>query len=67
MSPEMRERLIRLFERMSPEQREQLLRRLEERGREGFEGRPGRERDGKPRDGEKPAPPVDEVDVPPAE
>ncbi len=58
-----RERLLRLFERLSPEQQEALLERLENASRDGAfgQGRPGRPQR---RAAEKPAPTMDEVEVP---
>jgi len=59
-----RERLMRLFERLSPEQQEVLLERLENVARGGNPG-PARQR-GKPSSprGDKPAPGMNDVDVP---
>lgn len=58
-----RERLMRLFERLSPEQQEMLLERLENAVREG--GGPARQRGQRPQpSADKPAPGMDEVDVP---
>jgi Spy/CpxP family protein refolding chaperone len=67
--PERRERLMALFARMTPEQQEQFLRRMEDRlgqggpagqGGPGPRGRGPQGNRGEPR----PAPPMDEVDVP---
>lgn len=76
ISPERRDRLLRVFERMTPEQQEQLLTRLEARLRGGAgvppppaRRRPGRAGPGEPRpvpDAEHmPTPPMDEMDAPP--
>lgn len=70
IAPEQRERLMRLFERMTPEQREELLKRIEERMGQGGAGAAVRERlqkknqPGAGPDGGKPAPTMDDVNVP---
>lgn len=59
-----RERLLRLFERLSPEQQEMLLERLENAARDGGFG-PARARGQRPQpNADKPAPGMDDVDVP---
>lgn len=69
ITPEKRDRLLRLFARMSPEQQDELLRRIEERMQQGEQGAPNRRRPARDRGpaGEKPAPPMDEVRVPQSE
>lgn len=69
VSPERRERIMRMLGRLTPEQQDQVIARLEERLREaGLGGEPGqgprRNPDGR-RGGPKPPPPMDEVNVPP--
>ena len=63
---EKRDRLLRLFARMTPEQQDELLRRIEGRMQDGEQGVPNRRRPAKDRGpGEdKPAPAMDDVDVP---
>ncbi len=59
-----RERLMRLFDRLSPEQQEMLLERLEGAARDGALG-PARQRGQRQAPStDKPAPGMDEVDVP---
>ncbi len=59
-----RERLMRLFDTLSPEQQEMLLERLENAARDGVPGPSGRRAARGPREADKPAPGMDEVDVP---
>lgn len=69
ISPERRERLMRLLSRLTPEQQDQVIARLEERLREaGLDAGPGRGDRRNPegrRGGPKPPPPMDDVNVPP--
>lgn len=75
ISPERRERLMRLLSRMTPEQQDQLIQRLEERlrseGGDGPDGGPGPNRRppgnrrGAQAGGNKPPPQMDDVNVPP--
>lgn len=59
-----RERLMKLFDRLSPEQQEMLLERLENAARDGALG-PARQRGQRQAPStDKPAPGMDEVDVP---
>ncbi|MGQ0626627.1 MAG: hypothetical protein ACT4PL_00820 [Phycisphaerales bacterium] len=62
--PERRERLLRLFERLSPEQREQLLQRLEGLANGNAPARQGKRGGPEPEGDKKPAPNMDEINVP---
>jgi hypothetical protein len=59
-----RERLMQLFERLSPEQQEMLLERLENAARDGGFGNARQRGQRTPPSSDKPAPAMDEVEVP---
>lgn len=66
VSPERRDRVMRLLNRLTPEQQDQVIARLEERLRDaGLDGPQGGRRPEGRRGGPKPPPPMDGVNVPP--
>lgn len=66
VSPERRDRVMRLLNRLTPEQQDQVIARLEERLRDaGLDGPQGGRRPDGRRGGPKPPPAMDDVNVPP--
>jgi len=68
LPPQVRDRALRLLERLTPEEREELFRRVEERLRERGNDRPdprGGDRPGQPASGQPKPPSMNDVRVPP--
>jgi hypothetical protein len=68
LPPQVRDRALRLLERLTPEEREELFRRVEERLRDRGDNRPaprGGDRPGQPAGGQPKPPSMDDVRVPP--